>query len=142
MYLIIPHRRYLSNYLRAIIIIIIITITNDHAFGNLLFLSELWDKRLYFYTHIVLYIYICRYCIWYLWDRQSFTVYTVVQYQCSFVNKINNLSQYFKRSASVCTCTFVDSSKRDEKLKGIKTHWFISVNESKLKSIENRDLTN
>ena len=72
------------------------------------------------------YIFICRYFIWYLCDRQSFTrLLYIPLYSISVqlsVDKINNLSQYFKRSASVCTWTFIDTSKRDEKLKQIKTH--------------------
>jgi len=55
------------------------------------------------------------------------------------VDKINNLSQYFKRSASICTWTFTDTLMRDEKLKRNQTHWFISGYESTLKSIDNRD---
>lgn len=60
-----------------------------------------------------------RYII-YLYMGTLFIIYGI---QLS-VDKINNLSQYFKHIASVSTWTFINHSKRDEKLKRIKSHYF------------------
>jgi len=179
-YLTIPNRRYLSNYLRAIIIIILIITTDDHASGTCCFssdytfitigancksarlLNNIWwchgnieldkiqhshmgaisvDKRngnwascktnVSISIPILYYIFTCRYPVFDIYgigNRLLYIPWDSISVHLS-VNKINNSSQYFKLSASVCTYTFIGTSKRDEKLKLIKMHRFISINE-------------